>query len=236
MATNCIPNEAVGGRNGQCFGLYTYSEDGQQRLDNITDWSLSEFRTHYGDNNIAKRDIFNYVYAILHHPLYRDYFAANLQKDNPRIPIAPDFWECANIGQKLIDFHLGYETAPRFELQWFETPNMPLSYRVTDRMHLDKEAHSIKVNDSLTLTGIPEDAFEYVLGTRCPLEWIVDQYQFEKDDEGSITLDPNDPDNEQYIVHLIEQVTFVSVATMELTRSLPPKVDFNEFNRDQVAN
>jgi predicted helicase len=28
MVTDCLPNEAVGGRNGQCFGFYTYAGDG----------------------------------------------------------------------------------------------------------------------------------------------------------------------------------------------------------------
>jgi predicted helicase len=56
--------------------------------------------------------------------------------------------------------HLGYEDAPRFELQWVENPNEPLSYRVTGRMRLNKTAGSIEVNNSLTLTGIPEAAFD----------------------------------------------------------------------------
>ena len=74
MVTNCLPNEAVGGRNGQCLGLYGFSEDGKIESDNITDWSLAEFRGHYGDKSISKEQIFSYAYAMLHHPAFRTHF------------------------------------------------------------------------------------------------------------------------------------------------------------------
>ncbi len=231
IAIDCLPNEAVGGRNGQCFGLYTYSPDGQVRLDNVTDWAEHEFRNHYEDRQITKRDIFNYVYALLHHPRYREYFAANLQKEIPRVPQARDFRMCAEIGGKLVDLHVTYENAKRYELKWIETPGVPLSYRVTGKMVLDKEARSITVNDSLMLAGIPGDAFEYILGTRSALEWLVDQYRLEKDDDDRITSDPNDPENEEYVVQLIERVTTVSLETLSLIRALPPDVDFTAPGR-----
>jgi predicted helicase len=231
IVTDCLPNEAVGGRNGQCFGLYTYSSDGSQRADNITDWAVKNFRDHYGDYAISKGKIFNYVYAMLHHPQYRERFAQNLRNNIPRLPMANDFHRCADIGQKLADLHLRYEDAPRFELKWLENPTEPLSYRVTGRMRLSKAARTIEVNNSLTLAGIPEAAFDYVLGTRSALEWIVDQYRLEEDENGTITADPNDPDNEQYIVQLIERVITVSLNTLALIRKLPAEVAFTAPNQ-----
>jgi predicted helicase len=118
IVTNCLPNEAVGGRNGQCFPLYVFSPDGSQKSDNITDWALSLFRNEYRDSDISRRDIFNYVYAILHHPLYRSRFAQNLQKEIPHVPFASDFYLCANIGSRLVQAHLGFESAERFNLKW----------------------------------------------------------------------------------------------------------------------
>jgi predicted helicase len=216
---------AVG--TAQCFGLYTYSdEDGNQRAENITDWALAEFRDHYGDRAISKRDVFNYVYAILHHPLYRERFAENLQKEIPRLPLPKDFQCCAGIGSRLVDVHVGYESAKPFELQWLENPTEPLSYRVTGRMRVNKDAGTIQVNGSLTLAGIPQDAFNYVLGTRSGLEWVVDQYRCEIDDDGTVTSDPNDPHNERYIVELIGRVTTVSLETLALVRQLPADLDF----------
>ncbi len=226
MATNCLPNEAVGGRNGQCFGLYSYSDDGNQRAENITDWALTEFRDHYVDKSISKRDVFNYVYAILHHPLYRARFAENLQREIPRLPLAKDFGLCAAIGEKLLTLHVKYENVKRFELDWLENPKEPLSCRVSGRMRLNKDAGTIEVNSSLTLGGIPREAFDYVLGTRSALEWIVDQYRCEEDQAGNVTSDPNDPQNERYIVELIERVTTMSLDTLTLIRELPPHLDF----------
>jgi len=161
---------------------------------------------------------------MLHHPAYRGHFAANLQREIPRVPMAADLWRYAEVGGKLIDLHLGYEEAPLYELEWTENPELPLSYRVTDRMRLDRKAGTIQVNESLTLGGVPNQAFEYMLGTRCALEWVVDQCRCEKDDDGEITSDPNDPDNERYLIELIERVTTVSLDTLALIRSLPPEI------------
>ena len=68
------------------FPSTRYDEDGSNRRENITDWALNEFRTHYNDPNITKWDIFHYVYAVLHHPEYRERYAANLKRELPRIP------------------------------------------------------------------------------------------------------------------------------------------------------
>ena len=80
----------------QCFPFYTYDEDGSNRRENITDWALNEFRTHYSDPNITKWDIFHYVYAVLHHPEYRERYAANLKRELPRIPfVGGSSWPAA---------------------------------------------------------------------------------------------------------------------------------------------
>jgi predicted helicase len=223
MVTNCLPNEAVGGRNGQCFGFYTYSEDGRTRSGNVSDWALREFRDHYHDERISKWDIFHYVYAMLHHPLYRERFAQNLQQEIPSVPLARDFRRYCEIGRRLKDLHLTYEQAEPHELEWKEKAGEPLSYRVNDRMRLDKERGTIEINSSLALSGIPAGAFDYVLGTRSALEWIVDQYRCDRDAETGVVSDPNDPADEQFIVRLIERITAVSLATVELIRSLPPQ-------------
>jgi predicted helicase len=226
MVTDCLPNEAVGGRNGQCFGFYSYDSEGHARAENITDWALDEFRDHYAAAGISKWDIFHYVYAMLHHPLYRERFAENLKTEIPRIPLAKDFRRCCDIGRQLKELHITYEQAAPYELEWKEKQDEPLSYRVADRMTMDKDAGSIKVNSSLTLAGIPSEAFEYVLGTRSALEWVVDQYRYDADPETGTIADPNDPADEQFIVRLIERVTAVSIGTVKLLKKLPPELEF----------
>ncbi|CAI8047272.1 hypothetical protein GBAR_LOCUS26116 [Geodia barretti] len=85
------PTLQHGAGDSQCFPFYTYDEDGTNRQENITDWALAEFRTHYADDTITKWDIFHYNYGLLHHPTYREKYEANLKRDLPHIPFAEDF-------------------------------------------------------------------------------------------------------------------------------------------------
>jgi predicted helicase len=221
QAVSCIPNEAVGGRQGQCFPFYVYDEDGGNRRENITDWALKHFREHYGNKRISKWDIFYYVYGILHHPGYRDRFAENLKRELPRIPLAPDFRAFATAGQKLARLHLDYEEIDPWKLEWIESPDLPLSYCVDDKMRLSKDKSALKINDSLTLADIPPEVFRYRLGNRSALEWIVDQYQVGEDKRSCIRSDPNRPDDPEYIVRLVGQVIRVSAETMTIIDALP---------------
>ena len=99
---------------------------------------------------------------------------------------------------------------------------IPLSYGVEDRIRLAKNHRSLKVNDSLTLGGIPPETFEYRLGNRSALEWVIDQYQVSTDKRSGITNDPNRPDDAEYIVRLLAQVITVSVETVKVVKTLPP--------------
>jgi predicted helicase len=208
------------GSSTQCFPFYTYNEDGTNRLENITDWALEQLRSHYKDKSIAKWDIFHYVYAVLHHPLYRERYAANLKRELPRIPYAPDFRAFADIGKRLAEIHVNYEQQPEYPLERIEKPGAQLDWRV-EKMKLSKDKRSLIYNDFLTLSGIPPEVFEYRLGNRSALEWIIDQYQVSTDKRSGITNDPNRRDDPQYIVRLIGQVVSVSLETVKLVDSLP---------------
>ena len=116
----------------------------------------------------------------------------------------------------------GYQTK-EYPLQWVENKDVPFSWRVT-KMQLSKDKTQIKVNESLTLAGIPAECFDYRLGNRSALEWVIDQYQVSTDKRSGITSDPNRPDDEEYIVRLIGRVVTVSVETVRLVKELPPVV------------
>ena len=208
------------GQRAQCFPLYTYDEDGANRRENVTDWALAQFRARYGDAAITKRDIFHYVYAVLHHPDYRATYAADLKRDLPRIPFAPDFRGFAAAGATLTALHTGYEGQPEYPLQQIEDPAAALSWRV-ERMRLSPDRTRIVYNDFLTLDGIPPAAFDYRLGHRSALEWVLDQYRVTTDPRSGIVNDPNRPDDPQYIVRLIGQVITVSLETQRVVGELP---------------
>ncbi|HEY1381577.1 MAG TPA: type ISP restriction/modification enzyme [Gemmataceae bacterium] len=205
----------------QCFPFYVYDEDGSNRRENVTDWALKQFRTHYGDKKITKWDIFHYVYGILHHPGYRTKFADNLKRELPRIPFAPDFRAFARAGEELARLHLDYERLDPYPLKFVETEDVPLSYRVEDKMRLSKDRTELVVNPSLTLAGIPPEVFDYRLGNRSALEWVIDQYRVTEDARSGIHSDPNRADDPEYIVRLVGQVVRVSLETVRIVNGLP---------------
>ena len=204
----------------QCFPLYVYSAAENAWHENITDWSVEQFRHRYKNRRICKCDIFYYIYGILHHPGYRETFADNLKHELPRIPFAPNFKAFAKAGRELSQLHLDYEQSEMYDLNWIEAPGVPLSYRV-EKMKLTKDKTAVVVNPSLTLSGIPPEAFEYRLGNRSALEWVIDQYQVTEDKRSGIRSDPNRADDPEYIVRLIGQVVYVSVETVRIVNSLP---------------
>ena len=202
----------------QCFPFYIYDEDGTNRRENITDWALSQFRAHYADDTLTKWDIFHYNYAVLHHPEYRERYQVNLKHDLPHLPFAPDFWHFVNIGRALADLHVNYED---FDVmpKVVETP--PLNWRV-EKMALSKDKTQLRYNESLTVVDIPAEVFDYRLGNRSALEWVVDRYRVREDPHGSgIVADPNRVEDAAYIVRLIGQVMHVSVETVRLVGELP---------------
>jgi predicted helicase len=212
------------GSNTQCFPFYTYAEDGTNRRENLTDWALQEYRTHYHDETIAKWDIFHYVYALLHHPAYREKYAANLRRELPRIPWAPDFWGFAQAGAKLAELHVHYEQQPEYPLKYVEKAGEPLNWRV-DKMKLTPNKTGLIYNKFLTLEGIPPEVFDYKLGNRAALDWVIDQYKVSTDPRSGITNDPNRLDDPQYIVRLLGQVITVSLETLKIIRSALPALE-----------
>jgi predicted helicase len=219
LMVNVLPDLLPQG-GSQCFPYYIYDEDGTNRRENITDWALEEFRIHYQNKRIKKWDIFYYVYGILHHPTYRTKYAANLKRELPRIPYAPAFRDFAKAGKKLADLHINYENQAEYPLTFIENNDIPLDLRV-EKMRLSKDKTQLIYNDFLTLSGIPSEVFEYKLGNRSALDWIIDQYQVKTDKRSGIINDPNRLDDEQYIIKLIGKVITVSLETLKIIKKLP---------------
>ena len=221
LISNSITNLNLYGDPQQSFPFYTYDEEGSNRKENITDWALTAFQEQYNDNTITKWDIFHYTYGLLHHPDYREKYKANLKRDLPHIPYAPDFWGFAHAGAELADIHVNYEEYPVYpQLQHIETPDVPINLKV-EKMKLSKDKTSLVYNDFLTISGIPEEVYDYRLGTRSALEWVVDQYRIKTDKRSGIVNDPNREDDERYIVDLVGRVIGVSLRTVEIVKNLP---------------
>jgi predicted helicase len=132
----------------------------------------------------------------------------------------PDLHAFAAAGKRLITLHIDYEQQPEYPLEQIESPTAEVGFRV-ERMKLSKDKSELRYNDFLLLRGIPAAAFDYRLGNRSALEWVIDQYRVSTDARSGIVNDPNRADDERYILRLIGQVVTVSLETMEIVRSLP---------------
>ena len=130
------------------------------------------------------------------------------------------FRSLAKAGRRLAEIHVHYEQQPEYKLTKKEKAGEKLNWRVT-KMRLSKDKATLIYNDFLTLSDIPKETYDYRLGNRSALEWVIDQYQVSTDKRSGITNDPNRDDDPQYVVRLIGQVITVSLETVNIVSSLP---------------
>lgn len=227
--------------------------EGGVATDNITNWAVKQFRDHYKDASasasepttasnasdkgastkpaaVTKQAIFHYVYAVLHDPVYREKYAQNLKREFPRIPLYGDsaatFWQWAAWGEQLMVLHIDYESVEPWPLQRADIEDtrarsagqsprpMLKAHKVGGRIVLDSET---------TLAGIPPEAWDYKLGNRSALEWILDQYKESKPRDQTIREKFDTyrfADHKDKVIDLLMRVTRVSVQTMEIVGAM----------------
>ena len=123
--------------------------------------------------------------------------------------------------QRLAELDVNYESQPEYaKLNSIETPDMQVDMSV-ERMKFSKDKTQLKYNEFLTLEGIPAEVFDYRLGNRSALEWVVDQYRVKVDKRSGIVNDPNRSEDPEYILRLIGQVIIVSLETVDIVTGLP---------------
>ena len=205
---------------------YRYTKDGE-RIDNITDWGLRQFEKRYGKRaKITKDDIFHYVYGVLHDPVYREKYALNLKREFPRIPFYPDFRRWTEWGEVLMALHIGYEEVEPWPLTRTDVPDeraraAGLSPKAL--LKADRDAGLIRLDSETTLSGVPKEAWDYRLGNRSALDWILDQYKEKTPKDPTIREKFNTyrfADYKEKVVDLLMRVTRVSVETVAITEAM----------------
>ena len=81
----------------------------------------------------------------------------------------------------------------------------------------------IIVDSETTLTGIQPEAWDYRLGNRSALEWILDQYKEKKPKDPTIREKFNIycfADYEEKVIDMLMCVTTVSVRTVAIVESM----------------
>lgn len=206
------------------------------RRDGITDAGLAHFQSAYPGEKLTKEDLFYYVYGLLHSPDYRERYADNLAKELPRIPrvkTAADFWAFSKAGRALADLHLNYETVPMYAATKVETGGKKLTdddYRVEKMMvpktKGQKDLTTLIYNSKITVTGIPPEAYDYVVNGKPALDWVIERQRVKTDKKSGIINDANawaieTMHNPRYPLELFLRIITVSLETMKIVRALP---------------
>ncbi|MBJ9624443.1 DEAD/DEAH box helicase [Burkholderia multivorans] len=231
-------HEIEGATDQPQVGLFDSSvpdEPECKRRDAITNEGLAHFHAAYPGELISKEDIFYYVYGLLHSTDYRERYADNLGKELPHIPCvktAADFWAFSKAGRKLADLHVDYESVEKYPLQ-IEGGGLLLTdadYRVEKMRYgkngKEKDLTTLIYNDKITVSGIPLEAYEYVVNGKPALDWVVERQCVKVDKDSGIVNDANDyavetMNNPRYPLELFQRVVTVSLETMKIVKSLP---------------
>jgi predicted helicase len=224
------------------------------RRNAITDAGLAHFQSAYPGEKLTKEDLFYYVYGLLHSPDYRERYADNLAKELPRIPrvkTAADFWAFSKAGRALADLHLNYETVPMYTkasvigsdgkaMKLDDAKTLDSRFRGNDEREKFWRVEKMKVpktggekdltrliyNSKITITGIPSEAYDYVVNGKPALDWVIERQCVKKDKASGIVNDANDwaietMHNPRYPLELFLRVITVSLETMKIVRALP---------------
>ena len=230
LMTEVTPEHLLLG-NMQYFPRYIFQENmgKMEKADNISKNAVEKFKAHYNDKSINADKMFFYIYGLLHSKCYREKYKNDLTKEIPRIPIVNDFHQFSEIGKKLSDLHVNYETAKKHKglsvpIQSSLVENKQL-FKVKKMKHPKKnnkeDKSQIIYNDFVTISGIPEKAYEYEVNGYSTIKWIMDRYQVKKCSKSEIINDPNRNDDPKYILNLLQRIVHISIESVDLINSLP---------------
>ncbi len=186
-------------------------------------------RAQWGEG-VSREDIFYATYALLHAPDYRAKFAENLKRELPRLPLdnlpldVAAWQQLVAIGRELGALHVGYESAAIYPLQNVNTTpkGVPFDFRVGEKkMKWLDEGAALRVNGSIELRGFTPEMFDYRLGNRSALDWVIESYRVKEDARSGLVSDPNRADDKRFIVDLIGRVATVALETSRLVGELP---------------
>ncbi len=206
----------------QAYPLYYYDDLGN-RYNAISGYALNLFRRHYGDNSIAEEEIFYYIYAILHHKGYLEKYKNSLAKEAPRIALSDDFKELSVLGKELGELHLNYESGEMHTSVKYTTLMNAEIEGYYDVTKMTKKGDRIIYNHHITITKIPEKAFEYVVNGKSAIDWVIERYQKTMDKDSLIENNPNDYAGGKYIFELLCRVIKLSEKSVDLIEKISEK-------------
>ncbi|GAA6940895.1 DEAD/DEAH box helicase family protein [Helicobacter pylori] len=208
--------------HNQAYPLYCYDDLGNRHYA-ISGYALNLFRKHYEDNSIAEEEIFYYIYAILHHKGYLEKYKNSLAKEAPRIALSQDFKELSVLGKELAKLHLNYESEELHASVEYKTLMNAEEKGYYDVETMTKKGDRIIYNQNITITKIPQKAFEYVVNGKSAIDWVIERYQKTMDKDSLIENNPNDYAGSQYVFELLCRVIKLSEKSVDLIEKISEK-------------
>ncbi len=182
----------------------------------------------------------------MHSEDYRTRYAHNLCKELLRIPCvksADDFWKFVTAGRELGHLHVHYETVEPYPVTFkkgnpkqTDISNPEKFYYVTEMKFFSKNKLKDKsivfYNSNITMTGIPLEAYEYIVNGKPALEWVMGRQCVKTDKKSGIVNDANryaveTVGNPAYPLELFQRVITISLETMKIVKKLP-KLELKE--------
>jgi len=157
---------------GSTFPLYLYDNIG--KVANI-DQRLSELLlAKVGDaDKVKPEDLFDYVYATLHSPSYREKYKDFLKSDFPRIPVAKDndsFWKLVELGGHLRQLHL---------LDEKELGQLTTTFPQSGSNEVEKVEYKdgkVHINATQYFEEVSQESFDFYIGGYQPAQkWLKDR-------------------------------------------------------------
>ncbi|ANL49716.1 N6 adenine-specific DNA methylase protein (plasmid) [Rhizobium phaseoli] len=208
----------------QFVARYRYTKSGE-RVDNITNWALNKFVAEYGKKGVTKDAVFHYVYAVLHDPVYRETYAMNLKREFPRIPFYADFAQWTAWGEALMALHIGYENVAPWPVVRIDNadPKRAEGAHAKPVLRSDPDRGLVAVDGDTQISGIPRTAWEYKLGNRSAIDWVLDQHKEKTPRDPTIRAKFNAyrfADHKESMIELLAKVVRVSVETVAITKKM----------------
>ncbi|GAA7415191.1 DEAD/DEAH box helicase family protein [Helicobacter pylori] len=208
--------------NTQAYPLYYYDDLGN-RYNAISGYALNLFRRHYKDNAITEEEIFYYIYAIFHHKGYLEKYKNSLTKEAPRIALSEDFKELSTLGKELAELHLNYESGEMHASVQYNLLENAKIEGYYDVVKMTKKGDCILYNHHITITKIPQKAFDYVVNGKSAIDWVIERYQKTKDKDSLIENNPNDYAGGKYVFELLCRVIKLSEKSVDLIEKISKK-------------
>ena len=170
LVTKNIPDIHSASDQTYVFPLYLYSED-SSRLPNFKKEIINKIEKIVG--KVEPEDIFDYIYAVLHSPSYREKYKEFLKIDFPRVPYPADrnkFKKLISLGRELRELHL------------LESPKVNkfiTTYPVDGSNIVEKLTYKdgkVFINKNQYFGQVPESAWNFYIGGYQPAQkWLKDR-------------------------------------------------------------